>query len=88
MSNLTGKTMVPMLSGTSNESTVGVEAHNSTLNYNQALRPLLLDQEIRQIDDGFLVAFTHVAKGTVKTFAPFYTDMDNMTQIAALDPSL
>jgi type IV secretion system protein VirD4 len=88
MSDRTGKTMVPIVSATASQSTVAVDAHNPSLSFNQAIRPLMLDQELREMDEGFLVAFTHRAKGTVKTFAPFYTELPGMTEIAALDPSL
>jgi len=88
MSQRTGVTTIPITTASAAQSTVGKDAHNPTLNYSTMQKPLMYAQEVREMDDGFTLAFTHIAKGTVRTFAPFYTELPNMAAVAALDPSL
>jgi type IV secretion system protein VirD4 len=50
--------------------------------------PLMLPQDLRNMDDGFSTIFTHKAKGPVRVFLPFPTELSHMRSICALDPSL
>jgi type IV secretion system protein VirD4 len=49
--------------------------------------PLLLPQDARNMDTGFSVIFTHLAKGVVRSYLPYPSDLPHMRSIMKLDPS-
>jgi type IV secretion system protein VirD4 len=49
--------------------------------------PLMLPQDIRNMDDGYTVLFSHRIKGTARAYLPFPTEIPGMEAICALDPS-
>jgi type IV secretion system protein VirD4 len=49
--------------------------------------PLLLAQDLRNMDDGFSIVFTNVDKGPVQTYCPWPGDLRHLRAIMALDPS-
>lgn len=88
LSQRSGLETIPNITGSGTQSTSGTQALSPTVNYGTQQKPLLYPQDLREMDDGFAVAFTHILKGTGRTFVPFYTDLPGMAEIAALDPSL
>jgi type IV secretion system protein VirD4 len=82
----------------------GLEPTKAGISLNQTQRPVLYPQDIRGMDDGVMVTFTHAIKQEDKNkterglsikaensnfmYAPFYTNLDGFTDIAKLDPSL
>jgi type IV secretion system protein VirD4 len=53
----------------------------------QAAMPLMLPQDLRNMDDGFSVLFSHRTKGTVRSYIPYPTELPHLREICALDPS-
>ena len=53
----------------------------------QAGVPLMLPQDLRNMDDGFSVLFSHRTKGTVRSYIPYPTELRHLQEICALDPS-
>ena len=49
--------------------------------------PLMLGQEIRNMDDGFSLIFSHMEKGVVRSYVPWPGDRPHLRHIMALDPS-
>jgi hypothetical protein len=47
--------------------------------------PLMLPQDIRNMDDGYSVLFSHRIKGTARAYLPFPTEMRSLKAICALD---
>lgn len=61
---------------------------NVTDNVNQHYipMPLMLPQDVRNMDEGFSLVFSHVAKGTVRSFVPWPGELSRYKNIMALDP--
>jgi type IV secretion system protein VirD4 len=49
--------------------------------------PLMLPQDIRNMDDGYTVLFSHRIKGTARAYLPYPTEIHGLEAICALDPS-
>lgn len=49
--------------------------------------PLMLPQEIRNMDTGFSIIVTHKAKGVVRSYLPWPSELPHLRDIMALDPS-
>jgi len=49
--------------------------------------PLMLPQDLRNMDDGFSVLFSHRTKGTVRSYIPYPTELPHLKDVCALDPS-
>jgi len=81
LSKRTGQTTNPATSA-SNTQDAAV-----TLGVNQIPVPLMLPQELRAMDDGYSVIFSHKAKGTVRAYFPYPWDLPHLKDICALDPS-
>jgi hypothetical protein len=56
----------------------------------------MLPQDIRNMDDGYTVLFSHrlvtasgrtMGKGTARAYLPFHTQIPSMKAICALDPA-
>jgi type IV secretion system protein VirD4 len=58
-----------------------------TLSLGQIPLPLMLPQDLRNLDDGEAVLFSHKLKGTAKTRLPYPTELRHLKEICALDPS-
>jgi type IV secretion system protein VirD4 len=69
--------------------TSATNAHGAdvALGVNQIPIPLMLPQDLRQMDDGYSVMFSHKAKGTVRAYFPYPADLPHLREICALDPS-
>jgi type IV secretion system protein VirD4 len=50
-------------------------------------RPLFLPHELRQMDDGWTVAWSHMWKGTALSYLPYPDQLRWMRDIVALDPA-
>lgn len=53
----------------------------------RAAMPLMLAQELRNMDDSFSVLFSCRTKGTVRSYIPYPTELPHLREICALDPS-
>ena len=60
---------------------------SSSINRGPIPMPLMLPQDIRNMDDGYTVLFSHRIKGTVRAYLPFPTEIPGMQAICALDPA-
>lgn len=49
--------------------------------------PLILSHDLRNMDHGFSVLFSHRTKGTVHSYIPYPTELPHLREICALDPS-
>lgn len=49
--------------------------------------PLMLPQDIRNMDDGYTVLFSHRIKGTARAYLPYPTQIHGLEAICALDPA-
>jgi type IV secretion system protein VirD4 len=71
-------------------SEAGVQTAKGNINLSQTPMPLMLPQNLRNMDAGFSVMFSHKAKGTIPGYAPFPTELENMIEgmaaINARDP--
>jgi type IV secretion system protein VirD4 len=89
LSQRTGQTTRQALSlGTS----VGLQAGappslSSSVSCGPVPMPLMLPQDIRNMDDGYTVLFSHHIKGTARAYLPFPPEMKGMEAICALDPA-
>ena len=73
---------------TSGSRTFGPQASiSSGASLKQTPRPLMLPQEIREMDDGMTVAFSHKWKGTALSYLPYPTELPHMRDIMRLDPA-
>ena len=59
----------------------------SSANVGPIPMPLMLPQDIRNMDDGYTVLFSHKIKGTARAFCPYPTQIPGMEAICALDPA-
>jgi hypothetical protein len=64
----------------------------SSANLGPIPMPLMLPQDIRNMDDGYTVAFAHRlngkrSKGTVRAYLPFPTEIQGLEAICKLDPA-
>jgi type IV secretion system protein VirD4 len=60
------------------------ESHN--INY--IPMPLMLPHDVRNMDDGFSLVFSHKVKGPVRIYAPYPTELPHLRGVMALDPSM
>jgi hypothetical protein len=60
---------------------------SSSANRGPIPMPLMLPQDIRNMDDGYTVLFSHHIKGTARAYLPFPTQIPGMEKICALDPA-
>lgn len=49
--------------------------------------PMLFPQDIRNMEDGFSLIFTHKAKGPVRAYVPYPSDLPHLRPLCDLDPS-
>jgi hypothetical protein len=50
-------------------------------------RHLLLEREVRNLDPGFSLIFSHKEKDVVQAFVPWPADLPHLREIMKLDPS-
>jgi type IV secretion system protein VirD4 len=60
---------------------------SSSANRGPIPMPLMLPQDIRNMDDGYAVLFSHRIKGTARAWLPYPTQMPGLEAICALDPA-
>ena len=60
---------------------------NPNLSINQIAVPVMLPQELRNMDDGYAMILSHKTKGPVQAYMPFPTALTHLQAICALDPS-
>src|ERR1019366_8357126 len=87
LSKRTGQSTRAVLSyGLNREAGSSAPGGDST-SVSQAGVPLMLPQDLRNMDDGFSVLFSHRTKGTVRSYIPYPTELPHLREICALDPS-
>ena len=57
------------------------------LSLGQISVPIMLPQDLRNMDDGYATILSHKTKGPVRAFIPYPTQLNHMRAICALDPS-
>jgi type IV secretion system protein VirD4 len=87
LSKRTGQTTRSILSHNSNRKPGSNAPGDESTSLSQAAVPLMLPQDLRNMDDGFSVLFSHRTKGTVRSYIPYPTELEHMREICALDPS-
>ena len=88
LSTRTGTTTRNALSYSQGSDIDSMMASSETLSAAPVSVPVMLPQELRSMDDGFSVLFTHRIKGVVRTYFPWpQTELPHMRDICALDPS-
>jgi type IV secretion system protein VirD4 len=60
---------------------------SSTTNVGQIPLPLMLPQDLRNMDEGHTVLFSNKLKGVARVFCPWPGELEHMQGIMALDPS-
>lgn len=63
------------------------QSGSESLNFSQIQMPLMLPQDLRNMDDGYTVLFSHLIKGTGRCYLPDPDDLPHLKGIRALDPS-
>lgn len=87
LSKRTGQATRAVLSyGASRQAGSNAPGGDST-GISQAGVPLMLPQDLRNMDDGFSVLFTHRTKGTVRSYFPYPTELAHLRDICRLDPA-
>jgi type IV secretion system protein VirD4 len=89
LSKLTGQTTRQALSlGLSQNLQAGAPPSYGTSSTSAPIpMPLMLPQDIRNMDDGYTVLFSHRIKGTARAYLPFPTEIHGLEKICALDPA-
>jgi type IV secretion system protein VirD4 len=89
LSQRTGQTTRQALSiGTSQSLQAGAAPSlSSSANSAPIAMPLMLPQDIRNMDDGYTVLLSNHIKGTGRAFCPYPSQLPGMQAIMALDPS-
>jgi type IV secretion system protein VirD4 len=88
LSKLTGQTTKTLLntSITNTRSPGGPPSRTESAAFSQTPMPLMLPQDLRNMDQGFAVLFTHLTKGPVRTFLDDPSRIPRFAPIAALSP--
>jgi len=87
LSKRTGQSTRAVLSyGLNRQAGSNAPAGDST-SISQAGVPLMLPQDLRNMDDGFSVLFTHKTKGTVRSCFPYPTELGHLSDVCRLDPA-
>jgi type IV secretion system protein VirD4 len=94
LSKRTGQTGRNVL-GWSQQSEAGVQGSSGNITLSQTAMPLMLPQDVRNMEAGFFVMFSHKAKGTIPGYAPYpnllsFPGMDaiNALDLGALQPGI
>jgi type IV secretion system protein VirD4 len=89
LSELTGQTTIETLGRGHSEGLQAGTPPSLSRSVNLSLigRALLLPQDIRNMDDGYSVLFSHRVKGTARAYLPFPTEIPSLKAICALDPA-
>lgn len=62
-------------------------SYSSTSNVSLIQLPLMLPQDVRDMDVGFSIVISHVEKGAVRCFVPWPGDVPRYRHLMALDPA-
>lgn len=89
LSKLTGQTTRHALSLSASMSLQPESAPSlsSSTSHASFAMPLMLPQDIRNMDDGYTLVFSHHIKGTGRAYLPYPTEIPGLEKICALDPS-
>jgi len=87
LSKRTGQSTRAVLSYGLNRQASSNAPTGDSASISQAAVPLMLPQDLRNMDDGFSVLFSHRTKGTVRSYIPYPTELPHLREICALDPS-
>jgi type IV secretion system protein VirD4 len=87
LSKRSGQSTRAVLSYGLNREAGGNAPTGDSTSISQAAVPLMLPQDLRNMDDGFSVLFSHRTKGTVRSYIPYPTELQHLREICALDPS-
>jgi type IV secretion system protein VirD4 len=64
------------------------QSGSESLNFSQIQMPLMLPQDLRGMDDGYNVIFSHLFRKEMgRSYLPYPTELPRMKNICALDPS-
>jgi type IV secretion system protein VirD4 len=86
LSERTGKTSRDLLNW-SQGAQAGAQSSGGTISLSKTQTPLMLPQDLRNMDNGFFVMFSHKAKGTIAGYTPYPNKLAGMEQIMRLDPA-
>lgn len=84
LSKHTGQTAKEVLNW-SQQSQAGTQTTGGTVSLSKTPMPLMLPQDLRNMDMGFFVLFSHKAKGTIRGYSPDPEDLHG-TNILSLGP--
>lgn len=88
LSKLTGQTTRTLLNySVATTRSTGGPSRSETAAYNQTPLPLMMPQDLRNMDDGFSILFTHKTKGPVRSYFYDPSRIPRLSRIAALSPS-
>ena len=87
LSKRTGQITRAVLSYGLNRQAGGNAPGGDSTSISQAGVPLMMPQDLRNMDDGVSVLFSHRTKGTVRSYIPYPTELAHLKEICALDPS-
>ncbi len=87
LSKRTGQNTRAVLSYGMSQQAGGNAPAGGNTSISQAALPLMLPQDLRNMDDGFSVLFSHRTKGTVRSYIPYPTELPHLREIWPLDPS-
>jgi hypothetical protein len=65
----------------------GGPSRAETTSYNQTALPLMLPQDLRNMDEGYSVLFSHKTKGPVRSYLDDPSRIRHLAPLAALAPS-
>jgi type IV secretion system protein VirD4 len=68
-------------------SDLSIAGEHAGIHVNQIATPLMLPQDLRNMETGYSVMFTNKLKGTVRAYFPYPTKLAHMKAICELDPS-
>ena len=87
LSKRTGQNTRAVLSYGLSQQAGGNAPGGGNTSISQAGVPLMLPQDLRNMNDGFSVLFSHRTKGTVRSYIPYPTELPQLREVCALDPS-
>ena len=84
LSKHTGQTAKEVMNW-NQESRAGEQITRGNINITKSQMPLMLPQDLRNMDMGFFVLFSHKTKGPVRGYCPDPTELPAMKSLMALD---
>ncbi|HEY5225345.1 MAG TPA: type IV secretory system conjugative DNA transfer family protein [Methylovirgula sp.] len=88
LSQRTGQSTRAVLSHSASRQGAANTPGGDNISLSQVGVPLMLPQDLRNMDEGFSVLFSHRAKGTIRSYFPYPTELPHLRDICRLDPSV